>query len=167
MSISVYSIFVPAVLQKLKALSGLLDQAASHCAAQKIDPTVMLSLRLFPDMFALTKQVQIATDMVNAAGARLAQVEIPKLADDETSIAELQTRIAFVIDFLKNLPPDAFDAAEDRAIQLSLPNGMTLEFNGFSYVTQWVLPNFYFHMTTVYNLLRHNGVALGKRDFLA
>jgi hypothetical protein len=92
---------------------------------------------------------------------------MPSFADNETSIAELQQRIATVQAFLRGLPVDAFEDAADRQIQLSLPNGLVLNFNGIDYVNQWVLPNFYFHMTTAYNLLRHNGVELGKRDFLA
>jgi hypothetical protein len=166
-SLSVYRILIPTVIQKLTALSALLEKAAVHCQTHKIDPAVLLSMRLFPDMYALTKQVQIATDMVKAAGARLAQVEMPSFADNETSIAELQQRIATVQAFLRGLPVEAFEDAADRQIQLSLPNGVVLNFNGIDYVNQWVLPNFYFHMATAYNLLRHNGVALGKRDFLA
>lgn len=164
---SMYPFFIPVVTQKLRALSAILDKAAAHCAARNIDPSVMINTRLAPDMFPLIKQIQIATDMVKNGAARLTGIELPAFADDETSIAQLQERINQIADLLTALPAAAFEGAEDKAIHLTLPRGRELDFNGLDYLNTWVLPNFYFHMTTTYNLLRHNGVELGKPDFLA
>jgi hypothetical protein len=167
LSMSIYPFFIPVVVQKLRALSGLLDKAAAHCEARNIDPSVMISMRLAPDMFPLTKQIQIATDMVKNGAARLSGIELPKFEDDETSISELQDRINQIADLLMALPESAFDGADSKAIHLTLPRGRELDFNGLDYLNKWILPNFYFHMATTYNLLRHNGVELGKSDFLA
>lgn len=166
MSIAIHQVFLVPVIHQLNNLKHILQKAHAHCAIKHIDPQVMLSVRLFPDMFALTKQVQIATDMVKAAGGRLTGTDFPRFADDEQSFEALITRVDQVITYLQGLPTDAFMGAEARPIHLSLPNGRELDFDGLSYLNHWVLPNFYFHMTTAYNLLRHNGVELVKRDFL-
>ena len=158
MSIHLDQVFLVPVIHQLNNLKHILQKAEAHCALKQIDPSVMLSVRLFPDMFALTKQVQIATDMVKAAGGRLTATDFPKFADDEQSFAELVTRIDRVVAYLQALPTEAFEGAELRAIHLSLPNGRSLDFDGLAYLNHWVLPNFYLHITTAYNLMRHNGV---------
>lgn len=163
---TIYASFIPVVIHHLQSLSRILEKAEQHCDAKKIDQTVMLNMRLFPDMFPLVKQVQIATDMVKGGAARLAGVENPKFSDDETNFAELRARIATLVEFLASLSDEQFEGAEARDIQLSVA-GREMQFTGVNYFHQWVLPNFYFHKATAYNLLRHNGVELGKRDFLS
>lgn len=163
---TVYASFIPVVIHHLQGLSRILDKAEQHCEAKKYDQAVMLNVRLFPDMFPLIKQVQIATDMVKGGAARLAGIENPKFADDESSFAELRTRIATLVEFLSGLSVEQFEGAEARDIQLTV-GGREMQFTGVNYLNQWVLPNFYFHKATTYNLLRHNGVELGKRDFLS
>jgi hypothetical protein len=163
---SIYHAFIPVVIHHLNGLRKILEIAEQHCAAHKIDQAVMLNLRLFPDMFPLVKQVQIATDMVKGGAARLAVVENPTFSDDESNFVELRARIAKLVEFLSGLSVEQFDGAENRDIQLSV-GGREMQFTGSAYFHQWVLPNFYFHKTTTYNLLRHNGVVLTKRDFLS
>lgn len=165
MSISLYKITVPFLSHQLSVLDELLTKAEKHATAKKIDPQVLLQARLFPDMFALIKQVQIATDMAKGAAARLANVEIPRYEDNEVTFADLHTRLRKCIDFITNLNEEQFTGAECRSIQLKV-GSYDLSFNGDNYVTQWVLPNVFFHVTTAYNILRHNGVELGKKDFL-
>lgn len=165
MSISMYSAFIPVAIRNLNVLSTLLGKAAAHCEARKIDPAAFLSSRLIPDMFPLTKQVQIAGDMVKGGAARLAGIEIPKYEDNETSFPELQARLEKTIAFLKTIEPAQIDGKEDLDVTIKLPS-RTLEFKGQAYLTGFVLPNMYFHVTTAYNLLRQGGVELGKQDFL-
>jgi hypothetical protein len=157
---------VPVFIQFLSALSGILKKAEAHCAERKIDPAVMLSLRLYPDMFPLTRQVQIAADAAKGAGARLAGVEIPSFPDDEKTFDELQARIKKTIDFLKSLDPKDFAHAEAREVTVKV-RGQDLTFKGGDYLRTWALPNFFFHVTTAYNILRHNGLDIGKSDYLA
>lgn len=126
---------------------------------------MLLDSRLFVDMYPLTRQVQIATDMSKGAGARLAAIEIPKYEDNETSFAELQARIAKTIAFLDSINPEQLDGAEVRDITITIRKA-DIKFSGQDYLLKWVLPNVYFHVTTAYNILRHNGVALAKQDFL-
>jgi hypothetical protein len=161
-----YSAFIPVAIRNLNALSAILGKAAAHCEARKIDPAAFLSARLFPDMFPLTRQVQIAADMTKGGAARLAGIEIPKYEDNETTFAELQARLEKTIAFLKTIQPAQIDGKEDVDIVITLPS-RTLEFKGLAYLTGFVLPNMYFHTTTAYDLLRHGGVELGKQDFLA
>ncbi|RYZ87301.1 MAG: DUF1993 domain-containing protein [Moraxellaceae bacterium] len=165
MSISLYKITVPFLTHQLSVLNQLLTKAETHATAKKIDPAVLLQSRLFPDMFALIKQVQIATDMSKGAAARLANVEIPKFEDNEVTFTDLHARINKCIDFIGSLNEAQFSGAEGRNIQLKV-GSYELSFKGDDYVTQWVLPNVFFHITTAYNILRHNGVELGKKDFL-
>lgn len=156
---------VPVFEIVLNALSAILDKAESFAAAKKIDAAVLLGTRLAPDMFNLTRQVQVACDQAKKASARLAGVEPPKFADDETTIAQLKERIAKTIAFLKTLDAKALDAAVDREITFPLGPKQG-QMNGGDYLTHFVLPNFYFHATTAYTILRHCGVDIGKRDFL-
>jgi hypothetical protein len=165
MTISMYQALIPGSIKMLHNLSTLLAKVNAHCEARQIDPAVFLQSRLFPDMLPLTKQVQIATDMIKGAGARLAGVEIPKFADDETTIAQLQARLDKTVAFLTSLQAAQIDGSEEREITLQLRDRQ-IQFKGQAYLTDWVLPNFYFHVTTAYNLLRHGGVEIGKRDFL-
>lgn len=138
---------------------------AGLAAQKKFDSAVLVSSRLAPDMLPLSKQVQIACDTAKKGAARLAGVDAPAFDDNEKTIEELRTRIARTIDYLKTLPASAFDGAEERDIKV--PAGdRTLEFKGLSYLQRWVLPNLFFHVTTAYNILRHNGVEIGKRDYL-
>ena len=165
MTVSMYSAGVPILKQMLGALSAVLDKAAAFAEAKKIDPAVLLASRLAPDMFALTRQVQIATDQTKGGIARLAGVEIPKFEDDETTIDQLKARIAKTIAFIDSIPAASIDGTEAKAITLTMRVG-DMHFTGQTYLLNWVLPNVLFHCTTAYNILRHNGVEIGKRDFL-
>lgn len=165
MALTLNEVSLPALKQTLRALSAILAKAADYAASRKIEEGVLLNARLYPDMFALVRQIQIASDLAKGCAARLAGVDIPSYADDETTIAQLQARIARTIDFVDSFTPAQIDAGEDAAIVLQLRE-RAIEFTGRSYVLNWVLPNFYFHATTAYDILRHNGVELGKKDFL-
>ncbi|MCA3560527.1 MAG: DUF1993 domain-containing protein [Aestuariivirga sp.] len=161
-----YDASVPVFAHFLRSLSAILKKAEMHCAARKIEPSVILAARLFPDMFAFTRQVQIASDAAKGAGARLAGVAVPSWPDEEKTFDELQTRIGKTLEFLAALKPEQFAGAEDRDIHLKA-GGRELEFRGFAYLETWAKPNFFFHLTTAYAILRHNGIELGKPDFLA
>lgn len=165
MSMSMYRASVPVFLQMLPSLSAILDKTADHAAAKKIDPHVFVDARLYPDMFPLNRQIQIATDFAKGACARLAGVEPPKYADTEKSIDDLKARIAKTTDFIKEFKPSQIDGSEDREISLTL-GGQPQKFKGEAYLITLVLPNFFFHVTTAYAILRHNGVELGKQDFM-
>lgn len=165
MSLTLYSAFIPVAIRTLQNLSAVLAKGEAHCEARKIDPNAFLSARLYPDMFPLTRQVQIASDTVKGAAARLAGIEMPRYEDNETTFAELQTRLDKTVAFLQTIQPAQIDGKEDADIVLSFPT-RTFEFKGQAYLTGWVLPNLYFHTTTAYNLLRHGGVELGKADYL-
>ena len=156
---------VPPILQILTSISAVLDKAVKHCEPKKIDPAVLLNYRLAPDMFPLVRQVQVMTDQAKGMAARLAGREVPAYPDTETSFAELKARIAKTIDLVKSVDPAAVDAGADRAITLKAGN-TELKFSGRDYLTSFVFPNFYFHATTAYDILRHCGVEIGKRDFL-
>lgn len=160
-----YEASIPVLKRFLGNLAAILAQAAEHAEARKIDPGVLLNARLFPDMYPLVKQVQIASDQAKGGAARLAGVEIPRFEDNESSFSELQARIAKTIAFLDSLQPEQLAGSEIRDIVLML-HEKKLEFKGQPYLLTWVLPNFYFHVTTAYAILRHNGVDIGKRDFL-
>ena len=162
---SMYQASVQTFTHNLKNLSALLKAAAKDAKARGIDPDVLLIARLAPDMLPLTSQVQIATDNAKGACARLAGVDAPVFNDDETSFAQLETRIKNTLAFIRLLKPAQFAGSESRAVVMTLPIG-TLSFSGVDYLNGWALPNFYFHMSTAYNILRHNGVSLGKADFL-
>lgn len=150
----------------LNALSSLLDKAEAYAQAKKIDPTVLLTARLYPDMFAFTRQVQIVTDQAKGGAARLAGMDPPKFEDNETTIADLKARVAKTLDFVKSVDAKAIDGSGER--EITFPMGPTNKGNmkGADYLNHFVLPNFYFHLTTAYDILRHNGVELGKRDYL-
>lgn len=165
MQISMYAASVPVFAKMLGNLSAILDKAAAYAEQKKIDPTVLLNARLYPDMFALTKQVQIACDFAKGAVARLAGEEPPKYDDNETTIAELKARIARTIDYVQGFGPERLDGSETREVELKI-RGETVRYPGLAYLLHVALPNFYFHVTTAYDILRHNGVELGKRDFV-
>lgn len=165
MAIDLYEATVPLLLHHLASLERLLDKGAESAAARGFDAGNLLRARLAPDMFDLTRQVQIATDLAKGCGARLAGVDVPSYPDVETSIPELKVRLAKTREFLASLDRSAIAASDDRAISIQIP-GRTLEFTGKNYVQTWVWPNFYFHYTMTYALLRHNGVVIGKGDFL-
>lgn len=149
----------------LTALSGVLDKAAAYAAAKKVEPAVMLGLRLAPDMFALSRQVQVACDQAKNGSARLAGVEPPKFEDTETNFDQLKERIAKTIAFLKTLDKKAIDAAADREITFPLGSNKG-QMTGADYLNHFMLPNFYFHLTAAYAIVRSAGVEIGKRDFL-
>lgn len=165
MSLSIYDATVNTFRRMLRGLDRELQAAVDNARARGFEPDRLLGARLAPDMFDLTRQLQIACDLAKGGGSRLAGVEIPKHADDETSIVELRARIARVLSYLDTLPREAIDAAAEREIVLSV-QGRELRFAGADYVNQWALPNFYFHCSMAYALLRQQGVPLGKRDFL-
>ena len=163
---NIYDASVPVFIHFLGSLSAILKKAEAHCAAKKIDPAVMLAQRLYPDMFALTRQVQIASDAAKGAGARLAGVAVPSFPDEEKSFDELQARIARTVQFLAGLDKDSFTVAETREVMIKA-GGRELTFTGAADLETWAKPNFYFHLSTAYAILRHNGIELGKPDFLA
>ncbi|MGH8299477.1 MAG: DUF1993 domain-containing protein [Steroidobacteraceae bacterium] len=158
---------IPSFEIGLNALSAILDKAQAHAEAKRFDPAVLLDTRLFPDMFPLKRQVQIACDLANQGGSRLAGVEPPKHEDKETTIAELTARIAKIIAFVKTLDAAKIDGAADREITFPLGPQNKGHMRGADYLNHFVLPNFYFHLSMAYGILRHCGVELGKRDFLA
>ncbi|MCB1428695.1 MAG: DUF1993 domain-containing protein [Nitratireductor sp.] len=162
---SIYSISVPVFSAMLKNLSAILEIGEKNAAERNIDPGVFLTARLAPDMFTLTRQVQIATDHAKNAPFRLAGREAPRFEDNETSFADLQVRIAKVRELLAGFRPEDFDGAENRQIHLKLPR-RELEFTAMDYLQRFAMPNFYFHVTTAYAILRHNGVPVGKGTFL-
>jgi uncharacterized protein len=165
MSLSMYQAAVPPFLQMLASLTAILDKAEAHAAARKIEPSVLLNTRLTPDMFPLVKQVQLVTDFAKGGAGRLAGVELPKFPDTETSFAELKARIARTVDFLKDLRPAQIDGSETREITIPI-GGQPHKFTGQDYLIKFALPNFYFHHTTAYAILRQCGVEIGKRDYL-
>jgi hypothetical protein len=165
MSFSMYQAAIPAVVKILTNFLGILDKAEAHCTAKKIDPAVILNSRLYPDMFPFVRQVQIATDQAKGMAARLTGSDVPSYADVEASFEELKARIQKTIDFVQSFAPAKFDGAETRDITLKF--GPTeYKFVGGDYLTGFVLPNFYFHTTTAYAILRHCGIEVGKRDFV-
>jgi len=160
-----YSMSVPVFAKTLGNLSAILDKAAAHAEAKKIDPAVLLASRLYPDMFPLTKQVQVACDFAKGTVARLAGEEPPKYDDNETTIEALKARIARTVDYVQGFQAARFAGAEERDVQMKIRD-QTLSFKGLPYLAHVALPNFFFHATTAYDILRHNGVELGKRDFI-
>lgn len=165
MQVNAYSASVPVFVRMLTNLSAILDKAAAYADARKIDPAVLLNARLFPDMYPLKRQVQLASDFAKGATARLAGQEPPAWEDNEASFAELKARIARTIDFVQGFKPEQFAGADDRDITLKLRND-TIRLKGAPYLLHRALPNFYFHVTTAYDILRHSGVEIGKRDFV-
>jgi uncharacterized protein len=166
MSLSMSQASVPSFIIGLEALSAVLEKAEAFATERKIDPSVLLNWRLAPDMFALTRQVQIATDQAKKGSARLAGVEAPRYEDDETTFDQLKARLAKTVAYLKTLDLKQIDAAADREITFPLGPKNDGHMKGADYLNHFVLPNFYFHLTTAYDILRHCGVEIGKRDFL-
>ena len=166
MTISMYQASVPIFVQFLTGLSAVLDKAAAFAEAKKVEPSVLLSTRLSPDMFPLVRQVRAATDHAISACGRLAGAELPTFSNSEATIPELKDRIAKTVDFLKSLKPGQIDGSEGKEIKITFPSGQTREFTGQSLLLNNALPNFYFHTTTAYDILRHCGIELGKRDFM-
>jgi hypothetical protein len=165
MSLSMFDASVPVFRQMLGSLSAILEQAENHATARKIQPSVLLQARLYPDMFPLVRQVQIAADFAKGACARLAGAEVPRYEDTEQTFAELKERIEKTLAFIDGLPREAIASSEDRDISITMA-GNTREFKGQPYLLHYALPNFYFHTTTAYAILRHNGIEIGKRDFI-
>ena len=165
MPISMYQASAPRFANTLKNLSGILGKAQAHCEARKIDPLVLTASRLYPDMFALARQVQVSCDTAKGAMARLAGVENPKHEDIEKTFAELQARIEKTVAFIGIFKPAQIDGTEDKIIEIKL--GQTeVKWQGMQYLLGFALPNFYFHAATAYGILRHDGVELVKRDFM-
>ena len=165
MPLSMYQASVPTLTRALNNLIGVLEKGAAHAEAKKIDPAVLAASRLFPDMFPLVKQIQIASDVSKIGTSRLAQVEPPKYEDNETTLAEMVARLRKTVAYLETLKPEQIDSSEERTITWTA-QGTTHSLPGRQYLFQRVLPNVFFHVTTAYNILRHNGVELGKQDYL-
>jgi uncharacterized protein len=166
MSFSMSSSSVPAFEIGLSALSGVLDKAAAFAEAKKIDQSVLLQSRLYPDMFPLVRQVQTASDLAKNGVSRLAGVEFPAYEDNETTVGQLKDRLAKTAAYLKMIDPKKIDGAGDREITFPLGPTNQGHMNGADYLNHFLLPNFYFHVATAYAILRHYGVDIGKRDFL-
>lgn len=165
MTISMYQVSVPVFVKTLANLGAILDKGATFAAARKVDPTVLLAYRLAPDMLNLTRQVQIAADHAKRACARLAGIEAPVYEDNEASFVELKARIERTIAFINTLKPGEIDGAEARKITLNV-GGNSQTLSGQIYLLHNALPNFFFHVTTAYAILRHCGVEIGKKDFI-
>jgi hypothetical protein len=165
MTISMYQASVPLIKKMLTNLSAILGKAETFAQTRGFDGKNLAQARLATDMFVLAKQIQIAGDMAKGGVARLAGVDIPAFEDTEQTISDLQTRIAKTIAFLDTIRPEQIDGSEAREIKFAIREHK-FEFTGQAYLLNWVLPNFFFHVTTAYNLLRHNGVDIGKRDYL-
>jgi len=160
-----YQASIPVFIRALGNLSAILDKAAAQAEARKIDPPVFINARLAPDMFPLSRQVQSASDSAKGCAARLAGVEVPRYEDIETTFTELRARIAKTVAFMQGVKPAQIDGSEDRTITLKL-RGREVNFSGRDYLLNFVLPNFFFHATTAYAILRHNGLEIGKTDYL-
>ncbi|HEX9687222.1 MAG TPA: DUF1993 domain-containing protein [Burkholderiales bacterium] len=165
MTISMYQASAPRFANTLKNLSAILDKAQAHADAKKLDPKVLTAARLYPDMFPMSRQVQSACDTAKGAVARLAGVEVPAHEDTEQTLEELKARIAKTITFIQSIQPARIDGSEEREVVLKFRSG-EVKFKGMQYLLGHALPNFYFHVTTAYNILRHNGVEIGKRDYI-
>jgi hypothetical protein len=165
MTISMYQASVPSLIRSLKNLAAILEKSAGHAEARKIEPSVLLNSRLYPDMFPLSRQVQIASDMARRGAARLAGLEAPPIEDNETTFTELIARLHKTTAYLETLTPAQIDGSEEKLISLRVGDN-TLNFEGLPYLLYFVLPNVYFHVTTAYDILRHCGVELSKLDFL-
>ena len=165
MSLSMYQASIPAFVQMLNNFSAILDKAEAHAGSRKIDPEVLLNYRLAPDMLPFVRQLQIAADLAKGAAARLAGVEVPKHDDTEKTFADLKVRLTRTAAFVQSFKPSDIDGSEEREINLTLGEH-TMSFKGQPYLVHFVMPNFYFHCTTAYDILRRCGVELGKRDFI-
>ena len=163
---SFYDAVVPAYLQMLNSLTGLLTKAEAHCAAKKIDPSVMLGSRLFPDMLPLSKQIQLVSDFATKGCARLTHSEVPSNPDTEKTFEELKQRLARTIDYVKSFKPEQFEGADTKDVTFPSGPDKTTTLKGQQFLSNFSLPNFYFHATAAHGILRHNGVEIGKRDFM-
>lgn len=166
MSVSMYTTSVPVFRQMLNSLNNVLAKAETHAAERKIDPNALLQARLFPDMFPLTRQVQIATDFAKGVSARLAGMEVPAYEDKEQSFEELRARIAQTLAFIEGIAAEQIDGSESREVVIQAGTPREKKFAGQSYLLNYGLPQFFFHVTTAYAILRHNGVEIGKRDYI-
>jgi hypothetical protein len=162
-----YSASVPMFQQTLRNLSHILDKAEAHVQARKMDATALTSYRLAPDMLPFTKQIQIACDAAKNGMARIAGIEAPKFDDGETTLAELKARIGKTLDFLASVKPESLEGSEEKDITFPIGRDATRTMKGEAYLKHWAVPNFFFHVTTAYAILRHAGVELGKTDYLA
>ena len=165
MSLSMHSASIPYFVRALNNLSAILEKGATHAQENDIDPSILVTDRLFPDMFPLSRQVQIACDVSKGAAARISGIEAPSHEDNESSFEELIARINKTIEFLNSLPTDKINGTEEKEIKFQA-GPYELDFTGATYLSMWALPNIYFHDTTTYTILRHNGVALGKIDYV-
>ena len=165
MALSMYQASIPVFIHTLESMSRILDKGAASAEARKIDPSVLINARLAPDMLPLAKQVQIATDGTKGCAARLAGIEVPSYPDTETTFPELKERLAKTVAFLKTIKPEQIDGSEDRKVTLKI-GGSDMVFGGQQYLLSFVLPNLFFHAAILHAIMRHNGVAIGKRDFL-
>ena len=165
MKISMYQASVPVFIRMLKNLAAILAKGATYAEAKKIEPVVLINSRLYPDMFPLVRQIQVASDVAKGCGARLAGVEPPKFEDNEATFPELFARIDKTVTYLETLKPEQIDGSEQRTVTLQIRN-RTTTFLGLPFLLNFALPNFYFHVTTAYDILRHCGVEIGKQDFI-
>jgi hypothetical protein len=165
MKISMYEASIPMFLHTLRSLRAILEKGAAHAEAKKFDPNVLVASRLAPDMLPLSRQVQIASDAAKGAAARLAGVDPPKFEDSETTIPELIARVDKTIDYLQSFEAEQLEGSEDRTITINTPR-QAFSFPGLVFLRHWAVPNFFFHVTTAYDILRHNGVEIGKADYL-
>jgi hypothetical protein len=163
---SFYDATVPAFLQLLNSLSGILTKAEAHCKAKNINPDVILASRLYPDMLPFSKQIQLMSDFAAKGCARLAHVDVPSTPDTEKTFEELRARLAKTIDYLKTFKPAQFEGADTRDVTFPAGPDKTMTLKGQAFVSNVAFPNFYFHAATAHGILRHNGVEIGKRDFL-
>jgi uncharacterized protein len=166
MTISMYQASIPVMMRSINNLIGIIEKGAAHAEAKKIDPTVLINSRLYPDMLPLVKQVQIVSDIARRGAARLAGLEAPAMTDNETTFDELIDRLKNTNTYLSTLTATQIDGSEEKLITLPIGKDKTMEFKGLAYLLGFVQPNVYFHVTTAYNILRHSGVELGKLDFL-
>jgi len=165
MKISMYQASIPVFIRMLKNLRAILQKGQAYAEAKKIEPTVLINSRLYPDMFPLVRQIQIASDVAKGCGARLAGLEPPKFDDNESTFPELFARIDETIAYLGTLKPDQIDGTEEKTITMQIRNN-TLTFAGMPFLLNFATPNFYFHVTTAYDIFRHCGVEIGKQDFI-
>jgi len=165
MTVTPYTLAVEQVAHTLQQVLALLDKGAAYAEAKKFDSVVLVNARLAPDMHPLSKQIQILSDSAKFGIARLTGLDAPKFEDTEKTLDELKARIAKTLDYVKSTAASAFEGSEDRQIQIKLPN-RTIEMSGLVYLRGWLIPNFFFHVSMAYAILRHNGVDIGKRDFL-
>jgi uncharacterized protein len=163
---SFYESVVPAYLQVLNSLSAILDKAEAHCTARKIEPEVLLGARLYPDMLPLSRQIQFVSDFAAKGCARLTHSEVPSVADTEKTFGELRQRLATTIDYVKGFKPEQFDGADAREVSFPAGPNKSMTVKGQQFASHFSFPNFYFHAATAHGILRHNGVEIGKRDFL-